>query len=263
VEATGGYERLLREAAHKAQLPISILNPARVRHFAEAKGLLAKTDKADARAIRLFGQVMQCAPDLPPDKAQQELAELAALREQFVKVQTQLTNAGEHLSLTEAKKALAALLKSLKTQIAKLEKAAQKRISEEPSLAARNQLLRSQYGVGQAVATTLLAFLPELGELSRGSLSAMAGLAPFANDSGARRGLRHIRGGRARVRQALFMASLTAIRQKHSVLQGFYQRLRAAGKPAKVALIACARKLLLYLNSQVKTLSQQPSPSSQ
>lgn len=257
VEATGGYERALCRAAHRAGIPISVLNPLRVRQFARSRGLLAKTDRLDARVLRAYGESTPCRVSTPKPAALEELATLNALRDELVKIQTQLHNAAEHLTLRTARAAWGKVAAALTKQIARLEKEAAQRVQQTPALALRQAALTAHYGIGETIAHTLLVGLPELGTLNRQRIAALAGLAPHPDDSGQRRGQRHIRGGRPKVRRALYLAALTAIRQEQSFLRDFYCKLRAR-KPAKVALIAAARRLLVYLNAQFHNLAFPP-----
>lgn len=257
LEATGGYERGWVDCAHAQGQSLSVLNPARVRAFAQAAGQLAKTDRLDAAVLSAYGRALRPPPDTPVAPATRALAELAALRTQFVDIQNQLTSAAEHLTLPATRRALAALARTLQRQIAQLEAASAKTIATDPALAARDATLQAQHGIGPVTAATLLALLPELGRASRGQIAALAGLAPHNHDSGPRQGSRHLRGGRPRVRRALYLATLSVIRST-SPLAAFYHRLRQNGKPAKVALLATARKLLTFLNSLLKSASSLP-----
>jgi transposase len=253
MEATGGYERPLADALHHARIRFSIINPRQVRDFAKAKGILAKTDAIDARLLSLYGQAMLPKPSSAPDPAQRQLAQINTLRDQFVAIQTQLINAAEHLEVPALKRLLQAQLRCLQKQIQKLQQLSGSLIKAHPILSVRNTVLNAIGGIGPVTSSTLIALLPELGSASRGQIAALAGLAPFNDDSGKRKGQRHIRGGRARVRRALYMATLSSIRCD-GAQRAFYQRLIAAGKPPKVALIACARKLLLFINYKIKSL---------
>jgi transposase len=252
IEATGGYERPLVDTLHRSQVRCSVLNPRQVRDFARAKGTLAKTDAIDARVLSDYGRAMDPKPSTPPEPAQRQLAELNTLRDQFVAIQTQIINAGEHLTDPVAKRILKSQLLHLRKQIKKVEKACLDTLKSNPPLAKQDATLQAIQGIGAVTSITLIALLPELGSASRGQIAALAGLAPLNDDSGPRKGLRHIRGGRSRVRRALYMAALSAIRSK-GALSSFYHRLRSAGKPPKVALIASARKLLLFINYQLKS----------
>jgi transposase len=252
MEATGGYERPLAEALHRSSIPLSVLNPGHVRHFALSRGILAKTDKIDAKVLADYGRSHNPKPSPPPSPCQRALAELNSLRDKLVDNQTQIINACEHLALPAAKSILKAELLHLRKQIQKIEKLCQKVLNADPALATRDQTLRAIPGIGPVTSCTLIALLPELGHVGRGTIAALAGLAPICDDSGPRRGQRHIRGGRTRVRRALYMATLSAIRSG-GFLRPLYTRLRTKGKPVKVALIACARRLLIHINLHLKT----------
>lgn len=257
VEATGGYERRLRDAAFAASVPIAVLNPLWVRHFAKSRGLLAKTDRLDAKVLRLYGESTPCRFEQPMLPELEQLAVLVALRDQLVKTLTQLSNSAEHVpsGLRAGQQALSALQKQLRQQIAKLEAAARQLIAAHPALAQRAKALLAEDGIGDVISFTLLSGLPELGTVNRGEIASLAGLAPHAQDSGTSSGRRRIGGGRAPVRRALYLATLTAVRRKDSVLRRSYLHLRHNGKPPKVALVACARKFLLFLNSKIQKLA--------
>jgi transposase len=252
VEATGGYERPLVRACHRAGRPISVLNPARVRHFARARGNLAKTDALDAVVLREFGRAFQprACPEIAP--AQQALAELVTARDRLSDLRTQLINALEHAELPLVRRCFESELKNLERRMDRLEKALRATVESHPELARRFALLTAQPGIGLVTATTLLALLPELGQANRNQIAALAGLAPFNRDSGQKSGPRFTGPGRPRLRRALYLATLSAIRAPGD-LADFYRRLRSAGKPAKLALIACARKLLCFLNTLLKS----------
>jgi len=251
VEATGGYERPLVRACHRTGRPISVLNPTRVRHFARARGNLAKTDALDAVVLREFGRALQpkACPEIAP--AQRELAELVSARDRLVDLRTQLLNALEHAEASLVRQCFQSQLKGLQRRIARLEKALAGTIASHPELARRFQILTAQPGIALLTAATLLALLPELGSANRNQIAALTGLAPYNRDSGQKSGPRFTGHGRPRLRRALYLATLSAIRSPGD-LADFYRRLRAAGKPAKVALIATARKLLCFLNSSLK-----------
>jgi transposase len=256
LEATGGLETLVASHLAAVGLPVCVINPRQARDFAKAAGQLAKTDVVDADVLAHFGEAL-----LPPLRelrsAEAQLFEaLLTRRRQLVQMRTAEKN---RLSGTNHPRKI---IKDLEAHIAWLNK----RISQcddelktalqaSPIWRTNDQLLRSVPGIGQAVSRTLIGDLPELGKLSDKRISALVGLAPYANDSGGRRGPRHIRGGRNTVRSALYMATLSAIRHNYRI-RSFYQRLLAAGKPKKVALTACMRKLLVILNAIIK--QQQP-----
>lgn len=257
LEATGGYERKLVRHLQSRNIHVSVANPRRVHDFARALGRSAKTDQLDARMLADYGRAMQPKPTPPISPARQALAELIALRDQLVASCTLFTNLGEHQEQAIAKSIRKSTLAFFQRRIDALEAAILKLILADPLLAPKYSILMSHYGVGKLTASTLLALLPELGSASRRQIAALAGLAPFNHDSGSLRAKRRIRGGRPRVRRAIYMASLAAIRK--GSLKDFYLRLRAAGKPPKVALIACARKFLIILNSSLLPPPQIPA----
>lgn len=255
-EATGGYEKLLLGALHAAQVPVTLVNPRQVRDFARAKGLLAKTDALDAAVLAEYGRLFQPAPTAARTPAQTRLAALVTRRQELLEMLTQEQHRAEHrhdaFVIKKARSLTATLrrhLEQLEEEIAALEKA-------DAKLAGQVQRLTAIQGVGQRTAWLLLAALPELGTLRRGQTAALAGLAPYNHDSGPQRGQRHIAHGRPLARRALYMAALVAARY-NPVLRPFYQRLRAAGKPAKLALVALMRKLAELANLLLKSSSFQ------
>lgn len=253
-EATGGYEKLLLDALHAAQVPVTLVNPRQVRDFARAKGLLAKTDALDAAVLAEYGRLFQPAPTVARTPAQARLGALVTRRQELLEMLTQEQHRAEHrhdaFVIKKARSLTATLrrhLEQLEEEIAALEKA-------DAVLAGQVQRLTGIQGVGQRTAWLLLAALPELGTLGRGQTAALAGLAPYNHDSGPQRGQRHIAHGRPLARRALYMAALVAARY-NPVLRPFYQRLRAAGKPAKLALVALMRKLAELANLLLKSSS--------
>jgi transposase len=250
LEATGGYEALLAGQLAAAGLPVVIVNPRQVRDFARALGQLAKTDPLDAHLLALFGARVQ--PDVRPlaDAATQDLLAQITRRRQLIEM---LGAERNRLGLARrpVRKPLQAHIAWLERQLTTLDDAIAAAIHDSPVWRAREDLLRSVPGIGPQTARTLIAHLPELGHLSHRALAALVGVAPFACDSGRQRGVRTIRGGRAAVRAPLYMATLTATRD-NAVIAPFYERLVAAGKPKKVALIAAMHKLLTLLNSVVR-----------
>jgi transposase len=251
VEATGGYEQALVVALAAADLPVLLINPRQVRRYAQSEGILAKTDQLDARVLAAFAATTRLEPRPLPAPERRTLAALVTRRQQ---IQAQLVAERNRLpladpavaaSLTEAVAFYTDQLQALEAQI-------QAFIRDCPSLQAQAALLQSVPGIGPVVAATLLGALPELGTLSAKPLAALVGVAPFNRDSGQQCGRRTIWGGRAPVRQALYMAALVASRH-NPVIRAFYERLRAAGKPAKVALVACLRKLLVILTAILRT----------
>lgn len=252
-EATGGWERPVVAALHAAKIAVALLNPRQVRDFARGRGQRAKTDRIDARMLAEFGAANRPEPTPAPSAAQAELAAWVTRREQLqAMLSAETTRQIPGLPKAVAKELAASILR-LQKQHAKVVARLAALLAATPELAAKAARLCSIQGVGPGTAATLLGHLPELGTREGRTLAALAGLAPFNDDSGPRRGQRRIAGGRASVRCALYMAAFNAIRY-NPVLKPFYQRLRAAGKPFKVALIATARKLLTTLN----TLLQNP-----
>lgn len=249
LEATGGYERAAAAALAAAGLPVVIVNPRQVRDFARSTGQLAKTDRLDAAVLALFAERVQPAPRPLTDAATAELAEVLTRRQQL---QDMLTMEKNRLALTRSRvrRDVQAHIRWLEKRVHESDDDLRQLIEASPAWCVQDELLRSVPGIGPVVSRTLLALLPELGQLTRKQIAALVGVAPLARDSGQWRGRRVIWGGRAAVRKALFMAALVASR-RNVVLQAFYTRLRAAGKPAKVALVACMRKLLTILNAMV------------
>ena len=250
VEASGGYETNLVVALAQAGLPVCLVNPKRVRDFAKGIGQLAKTDQLDARVLAFFGRVV--APPLYAleTKEQQELAALTQRRRQLLEMLTSEQNRLQTAPPLIAK-SLHQHIKWLEKQLARADEDLRRKLRETDLWRRQDELLQSVPGVGPVLAATCLAFLPELGRLTRGQIAALVGVAPYPDQSGPRDGKRHIYGGRADVRRVLYMATLAAARW-NPVIKECYQRLRAAGKAAKVAYIACARKLLTILNAIVR-----------
>jgi len=245
-EASGGYEHGVVGALLEAGIEVCLVQAARVRAFAYAEGLLAKTDRIDARLLRRFGQKLNPRLSVPTDPAARALRELLEhrrnLTEQLSEVEGRLPLAGQTLSPL-----LQRQQKFLVAELAAVEKLIRDHIDHDPDLRQKSERLQQVKGVGPVLAATLLAHVPELGQIDSAKLSVLVGVAPFANDSGSARMARHIRGGRAVVRKVLYMAAVCAARC-NPVLAAFYRRLRQAGKPAKVCLVAVMRKLLALLN---------------
>jgi transposase len=257
LEATGGYENQLLAALHAGAIAVSRVNPRQVRDFAKASGRLAKTDKIDATVLADFASALPPRRTLPPDPAVAQLVAWVRTRGQLLAQVTALHNQLEHLEDRVARGCLLELVRACEVRIDRLEKRIAELISSHPLLAARRQKLVAVQGVGLTTAALLLAELPELGTFSKTEVAAIAGLAPRNRDSGQFRGQRHAGGGRAAVRTGLWMPTLVAV-QHNPVLKAHYQQLRAKGKPAKVALVACARKLLIYLNGLLKNPQLSP-----
>jgi len=249
VEASGGWERSLVRALVEAALPVLVVNPRQVRDFAKATGQLAKTDALDAQVLARFAEVIRPPLRVLPDAQTQELAAVLARRRQVLTMQRAEQN---RLALAPARvqKRIEVHLRWLRAELARLEEDLDDMIQQSPVWRAREDLLQSVPGIGPVMSRTVLAELPELGLLNRKQIAALVGVAPFNRDSGRWRGHRTIWGGRASVRTALYMAALVATRW-NPVIRQFYQRLRAAGKAPKVALVAAMRKLLTMLNAMM------------
>jgi len=247
LEATGGYERPVVASLAAAGLPVAVVNPRQIRDFAKATGKLAKTDTLDARVLAHFAAAVQPAPRPLPDADTQALAAILARRRQLVAMLTAEHNR-LHTAPTAIRERIGAHIVWLEEELKGTDSELAQVIAADPTWRERDALLRSVPGVGPVLATTLLAELPQLGALTRHQVAALAGVAPLNRDSGTRRGIRTVWGGRARVRGALYMAALVATRY-NPVIRAFYARLCAAGKPKKVALTACMRKLLTILNA--------------
>jgi transposase len=250
MEATGGYETAVVTALALAAVPVVVVNPRQVRDFARALGRLAKTDTIDAAVLALFAERVRPAMRPLPDEAQQALVALVTRRRQLLEMLT-----AERNRLATARAAVRAGLRQhirwLERRVADTDHDLTTTVQRSPLWRAQENLLRSAPGVGRVTATSLAALLPELGTLSRREIASLVGIAPLNRDSGQQRGRRTIWGGRASVRAPLYMATLVATR-RNPVIRAFYQRLRAAGKPPLVAIVAAMRKLLTILNAMVK-----------
>jgi transposase len=256
VEATGGYERGLVAQAAAAELPVAVVNPRQVRAFAQALGRTAKTDAIDATVLAAFGHRLDPQPRPPADPATHALAALVARRRQLLEMIGMERARLEHAAPTgHLTRELRRHIRWLERRIADVDDEIGTSIEAHPSWRVQEDLLRSVPGIGPTTARTLLAELPELGRLDRRAIAALVGVAPFNCDSGQFRGQRHIWGGRAPVRACLYMAALVATRH-NPALRTFYRRLRDAGKPAKVALVAVMRKLLTIVNAMLKHQSR-------
>jgi transposase len=251
MEATGGYETPAASAIAGAGLRLAVVNPRQVRDFAKATGRLAKSDRIDAQVIAAFGEAIEPQVVRLPDEQTRELQDLVMRRQQLVAMKVQETNRLAMMTGTTRKQ--------IKSHIAWLEKAIDEvntditaRLRTSPVWREKDELLRSLKGIGPITSSTLMAGLPELGQLDRRSIAALVGVAPFNRDSGAFRGKRVIWGGRAHVRQVLYMAAIAAVRS-NPIIKAFYERLIARGKPHKVAMVACMRKMLTILNAMTRS----------
>jgi len=250
MEATGGYETAVATALVGVGLRVAVVNPRQIRDFAKASGRLAKNDRIDAQVIAAFGQAIEPEIVRLPDEEARKLEELLVRRRQLVAMRVQEVN---RLGLMQGptRKRIKAHIDWLEQEIDKLDVDLTAGLRSSPAWRAKDELLQSFKGVGPGTSRTLVIALPELGQLDRRAIAALVGLAPFNFDSGVMRGRRSIYGGRSHVRTMLYMAATTAIRS-NPVIRAFYDRLKARGKPHKVALVACMRKMLTILNAMVR-----------
>lgn len=266
VEATGGYERGVVAALGSAGVPVVVVNPRQVRDFAKATGQLAKTDAIDAQVLAAFAARVQPAERPLPSEAQDELRDFLARQQQVQQMllaeQTRLQQALGRKARQPLRRKITHHIKFLERELALLDHDLDDMLRASPLWREQDDLLQSVTGIGRQTARLLLGFLPELGHVSAREIGKLAGLAPINHDSGTRRGQRHIRGGRPRIRAVLYMATLAAIRY-NPVVRAWYERLLAAQKPKKVAIIACMRHLLVVLNAMLKTRTrwQVPAPA--
>jgi transposase len=253
LEATGGWQRrVMAELAH-AHLPAIVINPAQVRHFARAHGQHAKTDAIDAAVLADFARQMEPVQRQLPSEQQQELDDLVTRRRQLVTMRAVELSRLQGPVIKRIRQNIQKTITFLDKRIQELSDDIDALIEASPLWSQTVQLLNTVDGVGPVVSSTLVAELPELGRLNRNEIASLVGVAPFNDDSGKTKGKRSIRGGRKSVRKVLWMAVVTGIRC-NAVIQAFYQRLRAKGKPPKVALTACMHKLLTHLNGLVRDL---------
>lgn len=248
-EASGGYERPLIEAMARKSIPTSLVNPRRLRSYALSLGTMAKTDAIDAKMLWLYGRERGAKADPPVSSCCREIADLMDRRDQLSG-----SLSSEKARLDKAPALVADSIRKfvglLEREIARIEAMIERRVSEDPSCRIRFEALLSVSGVGKVTAWSVIARVPEIAEISRARLSSLAGLAPFNRDSGQKSGRRSIHAGRAKLRKALYMAALSSITYNDH-LKSFYRRLRERGKPAKVALVAVMRKLLIHLRTVV------------
>lgn len=250
IEASGGYETLDVALLANAGLPVSLVNPKRVRDFAKGVGKLAKTDRLDAALLALFGELTVPRLYQLPSFEQRQLAEFVARRQQLVGVKaTEQTRKKQ--AAASVKPSIERHLHWLDAEIRAIDSELERQITEHPPFAELDECLQTVPGIGPATSAVLIAELPELGHLDAKQVAALVGLAPFAADSGRHRGQRRIIGGRRQVRKSLYMATIAAIRC-NSTINEFYHRLKERGKPPKVAIIAAARKLLCFINAMVR-----------
>lgn len=251
LEATGGFETVVAAALAAAGLPVVVVNPAQVRAFARALGQRAKTDPIDAAVIAHFAEATKPEVRPLPDDATRLLADLVARRRQIIEMIGAERQREKRVTNPHLRKSIARLLKALEKELSSVDADIDGAVRGSPAWREKEDLLASVPGVGPTIARTLIAELPELGQLNRKQIAALAGLAPFTRQSGQWRGRSFIGGGRTAVRTALFMGAMVAMRH-NPVLKAFFGRLLAAGKPKMVALIAVARKLLTILNAIIR-----------
>jgi transposase len=255
-EATGGYEKGVVAALHAAGQPVSVLNPARVRHFALAQGQRAKNDPIDSAVLTAYGTALRPEPTPATEPARDELRALVQWRDHLKEQLARTRQTAEHGLPNWIAQQQKKLVAHLEKQLAEVEKECRQALARTPELHAQVRALEELDAVGTVTALSVLSHLPELGTLNRQEAAALAGLAPWVRQSGPWEGQRHIGGGRAAVRRALYMSAVGLARMQESTLGKFYARLRAAGKPAKVALTAVMRKLLLQMNRVLTELAR-------
>jgi transposase len=263
LEATGGYEVPVLGALAAAELPVSLVQPGRVRHFARAHGQLAKTDVVDARVLAQYAAQLEASQYVLPDAVQRTLMLLVARRRQvdeMLGAERQRLEQQQVFRDSPVRRDLEETIAYLEAKRRDLDRQLHDHLAAHPRWTEAARLLGEIPGIGPITLATVCAFLPELGALTRQQIAALVGVAPMARESGQWRGLRHIHGGRAAVRRVLYMATLTAVRC-NPWLQPFYARLRARGKTAKQALVACMRKLIVLLNSILKTKQPWRAPT--
>jgi transposase len=255
IEATGGFETIAAAAIAGAALPLAIVNPAQVRHFAQAVGKRAKTDPLDAEVIAHFAEAVKPPVRPVPDEQARLLADLVARRRQIIEMIVAERQREKRAAIARVRKGILRHVRMLEKELLDVDTDIGALVRGSPAWREKEELLVTVPGVGNTLARTFLAELPELGRLTRREIASLAGLAPFTRQSGRWKGKSMIGGGRASLRAALYMAALSAVRCNRS-LKVFYQRLLSAGKPKMVGLIAVARKILVILNAMLRDKTQ-------
>jgi transposase len=255
VEATGGFETIVAAAIAGAHLPLAVINPAQVRHFAQAVGKRAKTDPIDAAVIARFAEAVKPEPRELPDEAARLLSELVGRRAQLIEMLVAERQREKRASAGRVRKSLARHIAALEKELPEIDRDIDTMVRGSPVWREKENLLITFPGIAHTIARSVLADLPELGRLGRREIASLVGYAPFTRQSGQWKGKSMIAGGRPSVRSAIFMAALSAIRC-NPVMRAFYQRLLARGKPKMVALVAVARKILTILNAMLRDKKQ-------
>lgn len=255
IEATGGLERALVAALLAQHLPVAVVNPRQVRDFAKASGRWAKTDQIDAQMLARFGKAIEPSQRPLPDEAAQSFSDQLARRRQLVEMLTMEKTRLKQAPDKEVRRDLKLHIEWLESRLRASESGLRQAVEASPAWQAKRDLLSEVKGIGEVTVLTLIAQLPELGGIDRKQIASLVGVAPFNRDSGTLRGRRTVWGGRAAVRQTLYMATLSAVRW-NPPLKAFYERLVGKGKAAKVALVACMRKLLTMLNAMLRDGTQ-------
>jgi len=264
MEATGGLEKPLAATLIDAKHQVAIVNPRRASDFAKAMGILAKTDRIDARALALYGEKVQPCLAVKQNEKEAELEALVVRRRQLIGIRTEELNRQKQTVFKASKKSIDKVLKTLQAEVDAIEAEIAKLIQSDDNWRNKAELVDTAPGVGLITAITLVAELPELGQLNRQQIAALVGVAPLNNDSGKFQGKRRVQGGRIDVRSVLYMAAASAVRTttKPSPIRDLFLRLQAKGKLYKVAIVACMRKLLIILNTMVKTNTPWKTPES-
>ncbi len=251
MEASGGYERSWVEALRAIGVTVRIVDPKRIRHFAKAAGRLAKNDPIDAETIAWFGEMFPEGDAETNDPAREEVDRLVQARTAVKELEDRIKQQREHRPPAVVAKALGAIAKAVRAELRTLDAVIAAKIKANPAFARRAEIVTSVPGLADQAAAGVIAWFPELGHIANEAAAALIGAAPYDDDSGERKGARHIKGGRRKLRNLLYMPVMGAATQHNPVLKAYYQRLRARGKEAKVALIACMRKLIVILNTML------------
>jgi transposase len=251
MEATGGYERRWAKLLQGSGIEVRIVDPRRVRHYAQAAGQQAKNDRLDAELIALFGEAFADEPSPLQDEDAGELDQLVSARARLKAMAWQLAAWTEHTPPAEIAEAYQAVASLLEQQVKRLDRIIAGKIDQTERFAERASIIESVPGLGSGSAAGLIAWLPELGLVDNKAIAALVGVAPYANDSGKHHGPRSIRGGRAKLRELLYLPTVGAATRHNPVIKAYYQRMIDNGKPPKVALIACMRKLIVILNTMI------------